>query len=95
MTGTLAIVRPDGVKGKTKLRSRLRRLIMMHLCVRWLAVTTRGRARFGTPSDTTVGRDGRTLGTPEVLVLYRERSGANDFGECWTRKRRSVFDTAT
>jgi hypothetical protein len=39
------------------------------------------------------------LATPrcscEVLVLYRERSGADDFVERSTPERRSVFDTAT
>jgi len=32
---------------------------------------------------------------PEVLVLYRKRSGEGIFGEREKHERRSVFDTAT
>ena len=31
----------------------------------------------------------------EVLVLYQERSGEENFGERWRLERRSVFDTGT
>jgi hypothetical protein len=33
--------------------------------------------------------------SPEVLVLYRKRSGEGIFGERENQERRSVFDTAT
>jgi eukaryotic-like serine/threonine-protein kinase len=37
----------------------------------------------------------QTMADLKVLVLYRERSGGEDFGESWRPERRSVFDTAT